>query len=81
MTHQEVKIRHSRTKTIWYIVGTQVANKYKIAMIPYDTIGNKGYDSKSRAEAYDNAQICMDALNKAYKENLKQIEPQSLIKS
>lgn len=49
------KVIHSQSKSAWNVVGEKLGGKYKIARVPYVTIGDETLDTRNRIEALEHA--------------------------
>ncbi|WP_339889817.1 hypothetical protein [uncultured Flavobacterium sp.] len=61
----KTKVVHSQSKDAWNIVGNALAQKYKIARIPYLITGNKIIDTKEKSEALLHAEFISKCFNKS----------------
>ena len=57
------KVVHSRTKSAWNVIGTQLGGKYKIARIPYVAANDESITAKNRAEALHHAEYISFCFN------------------
>jgi len=61
----KTKVVHSESKQAWNVIGTSLGNKYKIARIPYLTIGNEIIDTIEKSEALKHAKFISACFNKS----------------
>lgn len=54
---------HSKTKPAWNIVGTVIAENFKVARFPYVECGDEILDTEGKAAALDRAKFCAKCLN------------------
>lgn len=59
----KTKVKHSKTKHAWNVIGDMIGEKYKIARVPYVISGNTELDAKSKHEAYIHAKFISDCFN------------------
>lgn len=53
---QNTIVKHSNSKDAWNVVGTDLAGKYKIAVIPYIVVeGSEILNTRNKAEALEHA--------------------------
>lgn len=62
-------IVHSRTKSAWNVVGTEIGKKYKIARVPYDIGRCSVVDERNRKEAFEHAEFISYCFNNKDKVN------------
>lgn len=59
-----VEVKHSRSKNAWNILGTKLGAKYKIAIVPYVSLGHcEIQDTKNKAEALEHAELISFCFN------------------
>jgi len=62
----KTKVVHSKSNLAWNVVGENLANKFKIARIPYILSGNKEYDLKAIDEAHTHAIFISTCFNNSF---------------
>lgn len=59
----KTRVVHSQTKSAWNVVGESPGGKYKIARVPYLTIGNEDISDRNRVEALEHAEFISYCFN------------------
>jgi len=63
----KTKVVHSKSKTAWNVVGTQLGKKFKIAIVHYIVSGNVIVDALEKNEALKHAEFISWCFNNADK--------------
>ena len=59
----KTEVKHSKSKDAWNIVGTELGQKYKIAVIPYFKCDDEIITTQNKMEALDHAFFISFCLN------------------
>ena len=68
------KVKHSKSKNAWNVIGDVPGRKYKIARIPYEQVDGEDYDvynTVEKSEALDYAMFISYCFNNPDMINLK----------
>jgi hypothetical protein len=59
----KTRVAHSQTKSAWNIIGECLGGKYKIARVPYLTVGDQDISDRNRVEAFEHATFISHCFN------------------
>lgn len=57
------EVKHSKSKDAWYVIGTELGKKYKIARFPYTKCEDAGITEVYRKEAKEHAEFFSSCMN------------------
>lgn len=60
-------VKHSKSKSAWNVIGTELGAKYKIAIVPYIQTDDERILTRERVEALDHAEFISKCFNEQFK--------------
>ncbi|REC56994.1 hypothetical protein DRF62_02210 [Chryseobacterium piscium] len=56
-------VKHSKSKSAWNVIGTELGGKYKIAVVPYIQTEDEITQTKEKNEALEHAEFISKCFN------------------